>query len=90
MDHEPRSAPDPVVRQHRPRADHPQVRVDYEPAVELQEQMLAVRVDAPHLTAGEPLGPVGVARRAELLRDTPLEHRTDPAGGVRDRVSLRH
>src|SRR3712207_1024772 len=100
------AAPDPQPRrarravplgaavEHAPGTRHAQVRVDRQPALEAQEQVLAQGVDGAHGTTLEPLGPAVAAearvRRLQRVRDVPLEHRADATGVVVDRVALGH
>ena len=80
--------------EHAPRAGHAQVRVDRQPALEAQEEVLAVRVDRAHRLAGEPLGPAVAAearvQRLERVGHVALEHGPDAVRGVVDRVALGH
>ena len=68
--------------------------MEREPALEAQEQVLSVGVDARDRAAGEPLRPAveRVTRMGgpDLVRDVTLEHRPDAVGRVGDRVALRH
>jgi hypothetical protein len=68
--------------------------VDRQPALEAQEEVLAVRVDGAYRPAAQPLGP-GVAaearvRRLERVGNVPLEHGPDAVRGEVDRVALGH
>ena len=95
--HEPRApagAPPPASwRIDAPRADHPQVGVEREAAVEAEQQVLAARVDPFDPPIRQPLTPPVTAEahvRADLVRDLALEHRPQPVGVPGDRVSLGH
>ena len=92
-----RARPLRAAVEHPPGAGHAQVRVDRQPALEAQEQVLAVGVDRAHRAAGQPLGPAVAAearvRRRQLVRDVALEHRPDAvrarSGSCRPRASHR-
>ncbi len=96
--HEPgaagRAAPARADRMDRPGAGHAQVGVERQVALEAQEEVLAVRVDAEHAPPCQPLGPAvgGVARvrRADLVRHLALQHRADPSRGAQNRVPFGH
>ena len=83
-----------AARLDAPAAVHAQVRVDHEPALEAQEQVLAVGVHGPHGAAGEPLLPARPAeagmRSADLVRHVAGQHGADAVRGVVDRVALWH
>ena len=80
--------------QDAPRARHAQVRVDDEPALEAQEQVLADRLDELDAAAGEALGPAVAAearvRRLDRVGDVAGEHGADAQRRVVERVALRH
>ena len=89
------SAASGAGRVHAPDPGHPQVRVEHQLALEVQEQVLAVRLDARDRAAGEALGPAVRANGAaagcsDLVRHAALQHRADPVRAPRDRVALRH
>jgi hypothetical protein len=96
--HEPRAArrapPALPLEVRAPRARHPQVRVDGQPALEAQEQVLAVGVDRADGPALQAFGPAVHAkarvRGGQLVRHAALEDRPDAVGRVVDRVALGH
>ena len=67
--------------------------MQHQPALEAQEQVLAMGVDAAHDLSRQALRPtverVPALRREDLVGDPTFEHGANPRRGVRDRVSLR-
>src|SRR3984885_1299206 len=91
----PRRAPPPPARAvDAPHADHAKVRVEHEVALETEEQVLAVGIDAHDRATCQPLGPaverVAGLWRLDLVGYAPLEDGANPVGRVGDRVALGH
>src|ERR1700733_91822 len=91
----PRRAPPPPARAvHAPNADHAEVRVEHDVALETEEQVLAVGIDAHDRATCQPLGPaverVAGLWRLDLIGYAPLEDGANPVGRVGDRVALGH
>ena len=78
-----------------PGAGHAQVRVDRQPALEAQEQVLAVGVDGAHGAARQPLGPAVARRSAGAAWPSSSGTWPSSTGRIRlarvvDRVALGH
>src|SRR4051794_41018980 len=90
----PAAVPALTARIHAPGARHSQMRVDGEPALEADHQMLAARIDRPHALARQLLDPaVSAEARMRCLErfDLAADERRAYAVGCRaDRVALRH
>src|SRR6185437_217295 len=97
-EHEPgaahRAALPGALATNRPGAGHAQVGVEREPALEAQEQVLAVSVDGAERAPGQLLRPTVAAmarlRHRDPLRRAPPERRPDAVGRAVDRVALGH
>ena len=73
-----------------PRAVQAQVRVQRQAVVEVDQQVLALRVDVEHRATDHPLelrAAGSATRRADLLAD---EQRTKDVADAREGVALRH